>query len=148
VKDTLLDQKDHDILHALKINSRKTVAELSQELGIPRATVHERIVKLRKKGVIRRFTIEQDYQSLGLPTLAYVSVSYAPGKLDQLKKGLSGIDGVLGIYVLSGEWGILLKMRGRSIEDIGRTVIKEIQLLPGVSKARTLACFEVIKDEQ
>jgi DNA-binding Lrp family transcriptional regulator len=148
VKDTLLDQKDHDILRALKRNSRKTVAELSKELGIPRATVHERIMKLGKRGVIKRFTIEQDYDKMGLPTMAFISITYdSTIKLNQLTQKLSNIEGILGVYVVSGEWGILLKIRGKSIEDIGNLIVSKIMKIPGITRTKTLACFEVTKDE-
>ncbi len=145
-----LDQKDQDILHALKKNSRKTVAELSKELGIPRATVHERIMKLRKAGVIKRFTIEEDYSLTGLPTMAFVFISYDRNSvMDQhtLARKISGVSGVLGVYVVSGEWDLLLKIRGKSIEHIGTVIIDEIRKIPGILKTHSIACFETVKDD-
>ena len=150
MKDILLDQKDHDILHALSKNSRKTVADLSNELGIPRATVHERIMKLRKNGVIKRFTIEQDYGKVGLPTLAFVFISYdrtAAIDQHQLAKKVGEVGGVLGVYVVSGEWDLLIKVRGKSIEHIGTLIVDGIRKIPGIAKTHTIACFEVVKDE-
>lgn len=150
MKDILLDQKDHDILHALRKNSRKTVAELSNELGIPRATVHERIMKLKKNGVIKRFTIEQDYSKVGLPTMAFVFASYerSPNiNQHQLGKQIASISGVLGVYIVSGEWDVLIKVRGKSIEAIGTLIVDQIRNTPGIAKTHTVACFEVVKDE-
>ncbi len=148
MKDILLDQKDHDILHALKKNARKTVAELSKELKIPRATVHERIMKLKKSGVIRRFTIEQDYRKTGLPTLAFIYASYERGaKEHQIAEKIAKIPGVLGVYIISGEWDILVKARGKSIEDIGTLIVNQIRKIPGISKTHTVACFDVIADD-
>ncbi|MBN1170114.1 Lrp/AsnC family transcriptional regulator [Candidatus Micrarchaeota archaeon] len=145
-----LDQKDQDILHALQKDSRKTVAELSNELGIPRATVHERIVKLRKTGVIKRFTIEQDYGRTGKPTMAFVFASYdrnAHIDQHQLAKKVSQVGGVLGVYVVSGEWDLLIKVRGKSIEHIGTLIVDEIRRLPGIFKTHSIACFEAVKDD-
>lgn len=145
-----LDQKDQDILHALKKNSRKTVAELSKDLGIPRATVHERIMKLRKIGVIKRFTIEENYVLTGLPTMAYVFISYDRNALldqHQLARKISGISGVLGVFVVSGDWDLLLKIRGKSIEHIGTVIIDQIRKIPGIQKTHSIACFETVKDD-
>ena len=144
-----LDQKDQEILLALRKDSRKTLADLSQELGIPRATVHERISKLRRSGIIRKFTIEQDYSRTGLPALSFVLASYnRSGKSqDLVAKKLSRLSNVLGVYVISGEWDFLLKIRGTSIEDIGTNVADSISRLPEISRIQTVACFEAVMDE-
>ncbi len=148
MSDARLDQKDHVILHALKKDARKTIAEISHVLGIPRATVHERIMKLVRSGVIRRFTIEQDYGKVGIPALVFVYASSdsaaGPG---QLAKKLGRIDGVTGVYLTSGEWDILVKIRGKSIEDIGKKAVEQIRKTEGIAKLKTTACFDVIQDE-
>ncbi len=150
MKDIKLDEKDLTILDALHKDARQTIAELSNELGIPRATVHERIVGLRKSGVIRRFTIEQDYKMIGLPTLAFVFAEY--GHIDEadqheVARSIGKIPGVLGVYIVSGEWDLLIKIRGKSIEDIGTTILDRIRAVPGVFKTYTISCFEIAKDE-
>jgi DNA-binding Lrp family transcriptional regulator len=145
-----LDQTDYDILQELKMDSRKTLAELSKAVGIPRATVHERIMRLKKKKAIKRFTIEQDYSQVGLPTLAFVYVSYDPhSSLDQhqLAKKVAKIGGILGVYVISGEWDLLIKVRGKSIEHIGTIMVDRIRKIDGILKTHTVACFEIVKDE-
>ena len=145
-----IDQKDHVILHALKKDARKTIADLSHELGIPRATVHERIMKLKQSGVIKRFTIEQDYSLIGLPTMGFVFASYdMNAKVDQhqLARNISNIGGVYGVYVISGEWDLLIKVRGKSIEDIGTLIVDKIRKTPGIAKTHSIACFEVVLDE-
>ena len=150
MKEIKLDELDFLLLDALKSDARQTIAELSTRLGIPRATVHERIVRMKKAGVIRRFTIEQDYRKVGLPTMSFVLASYSPGsKADQHESArmVSRIPGVLGVYIISGEWDLLIKVRGKSIEDIGTLILDRIRNTPGVAKTYTMACFEVAKDE-
>ena len=150
IKSIKLDEKDYTILEALKEDSRSTIAELSNRLGIPRATIHERIVRLSKAGVIKRFTIEPDYKKTGMPTLTFVFASYIQAaRTDQHEaaKKVSQIPGVLGVYIISGEWDLLIKVRGKSIEDIGTLILDRIRNTPGIAKTYTMACFEVAKDE-
>ncbi len=144
-----LDEYDFHLLQALKQDARKTIAELSAMLGIPRATVHERISRMKKAGVIRRFTIEEDYSKTGLPTLSFVFVEYdRQSRIDQheVARNIAKISGVLGVYIVSGEWDLLVKVRGKSIEDIGNIILERIRTTPGVFKTYTMACFEVAKD--
>ena len=150
MKEIKLDENDFNILDALKKDARQTIAELSTQLGVPRATVHERIVRMKKAGVIRRFTIEQDYPKIGLPTMSFVLAAYlqAP-RTDQRESArkVAQIPGVLGVYIISGEWDLLIKVRGKSIEDIGSIILDRIRNTPGISKTYSMACFEVAKDE-
>jgi DNA-binding Lrp family transcriptional regulator len=144
-----LDENDFQLLQALKLDARKTIAELSALLRIPRATVHERISRMKKAGVIRRFTIEEDYSKTGLPTLSFVFIEYdRQSRIDQheVARNIAKISGVLGVYIVSGEWDMLVKVRGKSIEDIGNIILERIRTTPGVFKTYTMACFEVAKD--
>ena len=148
--DIKLDENDFHLLHSLKKDARKTIAELSKELGMPRATVHERISRMKRAGVIRRFTIEENYEKTGLPTLSFVFVEYdRQSRIDQheVARNIAKISGVLGVYIVSGEWDLLIKVRGKSIEDIGNIILERIRATPGVFKTYTMACFEVAKDE-
>ncbi|MFN7991369.1 MAG: Lrp/AsnC family transcriptional regulator [Candidatus Micrarchaeia archaeon] len=150
MKEIKLDENDHHILDALKSDARQTIAELSTHLGIPRATVHERIMRMKKSGVIKRFTIEEDYRLTGLPTMSFVFAEYdRASKMDQheVARQIAKIGGVLGVYIISGQWDLLIKVRGKNIEDIGNLILDRIRNTQGVFKTYTMACFEVAKDE-
>ncbi|MBI5227451.1 Lrp/AsnC family transcriptional regulator [Candidatus Micrarchaeota archaeon] len=144
-----LDEHDYSLLSSLNKDARQTIAELSTELGIPRATVHERIVRMKKAGVIKRFTIEQDYTKIGLPTLSFVFAAYdqsVKSNQHSVAERIGKISGVLGVYIISGEWDLLIKIRGKSIEDIGTVILDQIRETPGVIKTYTMACFDMVKD--
>lgn len=148
--DIKLDENDYHLLSALKADARKTIAALSAMLGMPRATVHERISRMKRAGIIRRFTIEEDYSKTGLPTLSFVFVEYdrqSGANQHEVARSIAKIGGVLGVYIISGEWDLLIKVRGKNIEDIGKTILERIRTTPGVFKTYTMACFEVAKDE-
>lgn len=49
---------DERLLALLSQNSRRTVSELADLLGLSRQAVQNRIARLTERGVIRRFTIE------------------------------------------------------------------------------------------
>lgn len=145
-----LDENDMYLLHALKKDARRTIAELSRELGMPRATVHERISRMRRAGVIKRFTIEEDYAKTGLPTLSFVLAEYdqqSHVSQREVARNIAKIGGVLGVYILSGGWDLLIKVRGKSIEDTGKIVLERIRATQGVFKTHTMVCFDIAKDE-
>lgn len=53
-----IDEKDEEILKALKENSRISFRELANTLKIPHTTVWSRVERLKDLGVIKKFTIE------------------------------------------------------------------------------------------
>ncbi len=146
----MLDEKDEKILEELKKNGRDSTADISRRTGIPRVTVHERIRRMQGKGVIRRFTVLPDYKKLGLPTTAFILVSYDPhSKVTQreLAEKIAKLGHVYEAHILAGDWDMLLKVRGESIEGIGKLVVDKLRGFEGIGRTLTIACFDTTKDE-
>lgn len=146
----MVDEKDELILRELGRNSRASTARISRKTGIPRVTVHERIRRMVKKGTIRRFTVMPDYKLLGLNTTAFILVSYDPhSKLTQrqLAEKISKIHNIYEVHILAGDWDMLLKVRAKSIEEIGKLVVDRLRETEGIGNTVTIACFETAKEE-
>jgi DNA-binding Lrp family transcriptional regulator len=145
----MLDNKDAKILDELLDDGRKSVVEISDELGLPRATVQERLRKLVKSGVIRKFTAIPDYKRIGKEVTAYVFVTFTSEKnISQrsLAEQISRIPGVYEVSVISGEWDILLKVRAASVEEIGALVVDRLRAMKGIEKTETCVVFQTIKE--
>jgi len=148
--DDMLDEKDLAILKALEEDSRRTTKAISEDLGIPRATVHERIKRMVEKGIIKRFTITLDHSALGEPIVAFILVSFLPNaKASQreVAQRISHLDGVFEVHLISGEYDMLVKVRGKSMEDIGALVIDRIRDVKGVGRTLTCVSFAQIKGQ-
>ncbi len=144
-----MDDKDSRILDELSRNSRQSTALISRSTGIPRVTVHDRLDKLKKNGVIKRFTVELDYAKLGLPVTALALVTYdRSANLDQheVARKIVGLSGVYEVQIISGQWDFLVKIRAASINDVGMLIIDNIRKLEGVNQTLTMAVFETIKE--
>ena len=145
-----MDSKDYEIIEALRRDSRKSFAELAEELEMPRATLQDRVRKLAKDGVIKRFTIVPDFAKLGRQITAFVMVSFTPiPGLSQreLAKLIAGIENVQEVYLISGQWDILVKVRAGKVEDIGGLVIDKIRAIRGVAGTETCVSFECVREE-
>ena len=145
----MLDEKDSSIIDELMKDSRKTTKAIAKELGIPRATVHDRIVKLEQKKVIRRYTAVPDYQQLGLGVTAFILVQFEPEKgISQrdTAEEIAALSGIFEVHMISGEYDMLLKVRGASMEEIGNLVIDKLRGVRGVARTLTCASFTTVKD--
>lgn len=144
-----MDEKDSAILEELMKDSRKTTKAVARELDMPRATVHDRIVKMEQKNVILRYTAIPDFALLGLGVTAFILVQFGPEKgLSQrdTAEDIAMLPGIFEVHMISGEYDMLLKVRGSSMEEIGKLVIDRLRDVKGVARTLTCACFTTVKE--
>lgn len=145
----MVDNKDEKILKELVEDGRKSVVEIADELGFPRATVQERLKKMVESGVIKKFVAIPDYSKIGKQVTAYVFVTFrSEENVSQrsLAEHMSRIPGVYEVSVISGEWDILLKVRAGSVEEIGTLVVDRLRAMKGIEKTETCVAFQTIKE--
>ncbi|MEM2388548.1 MAG: Lrp/AsnC ligand binding domain-containing protein, partial [Candidatus Thermoplasmatota archaeon] len=65
----------------------------------------------------------------------------------QLAREIARIENVYEVYIISGEWDLLLKVRGKDMEEIGKLILDKIRAIEGVGKTVTCTCFSVVKEE-
>jgi Lrp/AsnC family transcriptional regulator, leucine-responsive regulatory protein len=146
----MLDERDLAILGILKKDSRRSTKAIATELEMPRATVHERIKRMVEKGVIRGFTVKLDHAKMGRPITAFILISFLPEPTisqRNLAQDIANMEGVQEVHLISGEYDILVKVRGTSMESIGSLVIDKIRMLRGVGRTLTCSSFAAVKDE-
>ncbi len=146
----MIDEKDQMILNELKKNSRNATKNIAKNIQIPRVTVHDRIQKMKEKGIIKKFTTSIDYKKIGLPTEVFIFVSFLQNtniSQRELAKRISKIQPISEVHIISGEYDLLIKARGKSLEQIGKLVVDKLRKLKGVGRTLTFACFETIKEE-
>lgn len=146
----MIDKKDEMIIAELKKNTRNSTKNIAANIDIPRVTVHDRIQKMIKQGIIKSFNISIDYKKIGYTTEVFIFISFIPTpdvSQRELAKRIAKLPGVYEVHIISGEYDLLLKVRGKSLEDIGVLVVDKLRQLKGVGRTLTFACFETVKEE-
>ncbi len=144
-----MDETDYAVLDALKQNSRATVRQISKQINIPITTAHSRLKRLMKEGVIKRFTVEPNYDKLGKAIAAFVFASINHEKLVEAKRGISllkkqlkGFPEVEHVYAVTGETDLILLVRVGSISQLDEFLIKKLRNITGIVKTTTLVVLE------
>lgn len=143
------DAKDEMILKKLRVDASESLSEIGNELQMPRTTVQERVKKMVQNGVIKRFTIQQDYSKLGKPVTAFILVSFLSGSgisQREAAERISEIEDIFEVHVISGDWDIIVKARGESIQSIGELVLDKIRNVKGVERTLTCTSFLAVKE--
>jgi DNA-binding Lrp family transcriptional regulator len=149
--DDNLDNKDLKIIEELKRNSRNSTKQIATNVKMPRVTVHDRIKKMVEKKIIKKFTVLLDYQKLGLTTTVYVFIASNPYEsnisISEIAKKIKSYPGVYEVHIVSGEYDILIKIRGKSFDEVGKNTIAKIRQIKGVGRTLTCPCFTTVKEE-
>ena len=108
-----LDAIDRKILSLLQSDSRMTMQELSEKVGLSVSPCHRRVKLLEERGVITRYIATVDQKSLGLHVSVFISIKLARQKeedLTRFAKAISKWDEVLECYLMTGNRDYLLRV--------------------------------------
>lgn len=145
-----IDKKDRKILDALKENSNLTSRRLSKKLRIPITTVHNRINKMQKLGVIKGYTVRLDYKKLDMGILSYILVGVMYMLPDGKKLSQENIakeikkTGAEEVCIVTGGTDIVVKVRAKDVEELNDYIIKKLRNIEGVDKTRTMIVLKEI----
>lgn len=146
-----VDEKDLEILKLLKDNSRLSSKQISKKTRIPLTTIHNRIKKLEKYGIIKNFTLNIDYKKIGQPILAYIliTINYTlptGEKISQedVAKKVRILSNVEEVNMVTGGMDMMLKSRFASIEELYDFIITKLRTIDGIDKTQTLIVLKSI----
>jgi len=142
------DEKDLKILQLLIENARMSHRDISKATKIPTMTVMNRIKKMEKNGVIKRYSAKIDHEKIGLSIVAYVLINtYYPHVQKKqttqvdIAKQFTKYPFISCISALTGKNDILLRVRARDIKELKRFVTKIAQI-QGISNTETMVVLE------
>jgi Lrp/AsnC family leucine-responsive transcriptional regulator len=122
----MLDAKDLEIVAALQDDARATYADVASRVGMSASAVHDRVRKLERSGVVRRYSAVVDPEALGLFVTALIAASpLDPSQPDDLPERVREFPEVEDCYSVAGEANYILKVRTTTtgaLEDLIRRI--------------------------
>ena len=117
IPDTL-DAKDRAILALLESDARLGYAEIGTRVGLAGSSVHDRVRKLEKAGVITGYRAEFALETVGLPITAIVSLALRPGSPSDIPKKIAEFDLVESCYSVAGDNSYAVMVRAPSTKAL------------------------------
>ena len=144
----LIDKLDLDILKILSKDSKTTFQEIAKKLMVSNTTIHVRVKRMQKFGIIKNFTISIDYYKLGFNYACYIGVyldkaSQYENVLSQLMK----IDNITGLDFTTGKFSLFCKIRAIDSND-ARNVISRMHKINGVNRTETFLSLEQLLNQK
>lgn len=139
-----MDRLDVEILRRLSQDARKSYLEIARELKVANATVHERISKLREKGILKGFYTQMSAEKLGCPITAFVGLITSQNRqLHRLVDRLKQFQEIEEAHTVTGKYDFLIKLRTRSNEEL-QELLNKIGAIPGVARHETMMALTTI----
>jgi DNA-binding Lrp family transcriptional regulator len=152
--DLNLDEKDLEILRLTQRNCKLTAREIARKIGSPITTVFAKIKRMEQVGIIKEYRAILDPRKLDHGTAAFIfaSVSYGSRNSENIltqrdiAKEIAKFPEVQEVHIITGDWDLLIKLRGKDVDTLGRIVIDRLRLVKGIEKTLTCMVFETTKE--
>jgi DNA-binding Lrp family transcriptional regulator len=140
-----LDKKDSLIINILKQNSRMAIRDIAKKTGVRPSTVHQRVKKLQKEGVIERFTLKLNNKAVNENFIVFMLIK--GGTTQYINEKIICNEHVKEIFGITGEYDLLLKLKFRDVEDFNNFLIKFRREQKSVRQTYTMITTANVKEE-
>ena len=131
-----VDQMDLAIIALLQRNARRSNRQIAAELGVSEGTVRVRIKRMLSERVFRIQAVS-DVMVSGVGAHAYIMVSTAPGKVNDVAKALSRREDVAQITRVLDEFDLVAVLHSTDRPQLISSIMNEIATIPGVRRVET-----------
>src|SRR3989338_964396 len=140
-----IDNKDIKIIVILKQNSRESIKDIAKKTDIRPSTVHQRIHKLLKNGVIEMFTIKLNDKAIGEDFIVFMLVKGSTTEyMDKRSLDNGHVKEVFGV---TGEYDLLIKLKFANVGEFHEFVLNFRKDKKDVQSTLTMVATANLKEE-
>lgn len=141
--DLHLDSTDKKILKYLIKDARIKVVDIASFVGVTSAAIHQRIGKIKRKGVIKEFTLRLNEKKLGYNTCAFIGIyldksSHYSEVVEKIKK----IEEVVETHYTTGQYSLFVKMYAKDNDHLMKVLNGKLQGIKGITRTETFISLE------
>lgn len=139
----MIDNLDKKILSALLDNARASYADLAKKNQVSPATIHVRVEKMRKAGIIEGAKLKINARKLGYDVTCFIGIILKQaGDYPRAIAKLEALPEVTEAFYTTGQYSIFIKVMVRSIDDLQRILIERIQAIDEIQSTDTLISLQ------
>ncbi|MCC5879365.1 MAG: transcriptional regulator AsnC [Idiomarina sp.] len=139
----MIDNLDKIILRTLMDNARVSYAEIAKANQVSPATIHVRVEKMRKAGIIKGAKLKVDARRLGYDVTCFIGIILKQaGDYPRTLARLEALPEVTEAFYTTGQYSIFIKVMVRSIDDLQQLLIERIQAIDEIQSTDTLISLQ------
>ena len=143
-----LDETDLKILRILQKDSKKTTKEIAKQLHLTASPVYERIRRLEKVGIIKKYVALLNKTHVNCPITAICMVSlryHNEGFIDTFDRQIKALPEVQECYHMAGKVDFFLKINLNSLEDYHEFVRLKLSKIENIGVLESYFVLKEIK---
>jgi Lrp/AsnC family leucine-responsive transcriptional regulator len=150
ISEPSLDGTDRRLLALLQRDGRMPVARLAEAVGLTAPPVHDRLARLERAGVIRRYAAVLEPSALGFGFTVFVQVTlglHREGSVMKFRDAVGAVPQILECHHVTGTADFLLKVVCRDKPEYEDLVLHTLTRLPGVERLNSSVVLSTFKAE-
>ena len=133
-----MEEIDRQIVDLLARDGRMSFTDLGKATSLSTSAVHQRVRRLEQRGVIRGYAAVVDYEAMGLPLTAFISIKpIDPSQPDDAPDRLAAVAEIEACHSVAGEESHILKVRVARPGDL-EDLLARIRAAANVSTRTTI----------
>lgn len=138
-----IDSIDLKIMQIITTDARVPIKDISDECGVSRAAIHQRITRLTNAGIITGSAYNVIPKSVGYTTCTYVGIKLERGSMyKEVAAQLKNIVEIVECHFTTGPYTMLVKLYCRNNEHLMDLLNNHIQMIEGVVSTETLISLD------
>jgi Lrp/AsnC family transcriptional regulator, leucine-responsive regulatory protein len=143
----MINKIDAQILNILQENSRTSNAEIARQIKMAPSAVLERIKKLEKNEIIKKYTTQLNAAEVNKDLLAFIHVRATGPIVDQnTAKALAKVPEVQEVHMVAGEDCFLVKVRVENAAALTELLRTKIATISSIRSTSTTIVLETVKE--
>lgn len=144
-----LDSLDTKLLVLIQQDCKQTNKELSHKLNLSVTAVYERIKKLERNGIIKKYVAHLDKEKVNLGFLVFCHIKLLQHSKEYLTKfeaEVIQLDEVLECFHISGEYDYLLKILVKDMKEYRDFMVTKLTTLQHIGSTQSSFTINEVKN--
>lgn len=144
----ILDTTDKKLIMLLQQDSKQTNKELSFKLGLSVTAIYERVKKLEKEGIIKKYVALIDKDAVDSSFVAFCHVKLVQHSKDfvtRFEREVTQLKEVLECYHISGDYDYLLKVLVKDMEAFREFMVKKLTTIDHIGSTHSMFMISEVK---
>jgi Lrp/AsnC family leucine-responsive transcriptional regulator len=145
-----LDKIDKKLINLLQINSKQTTKELSLQLNLSITAVYERVKKLEKENVIKKYAAIINKEKIDRDFLVFCHIKLVQHSKEfviNFEKEVLNLPEVSECFHVSGEYDYILKIYVKDMKSYREFMVTKLTVIKHIGSTHSVFAISEVKNE-
>lgn len=147
--DFQLDETDFRLLEILEADAKQNIKEIALKVGLTNTPVYERVRRLERLGIIKKYTVVLDRKKLGMSLTVLCNVqlkSHAAEFLEAFEKSIVTLKEIVSCYHIAGNFDYLLKIEVTDMDEYALFLKEKLAKVPHIATVQSSFVMRKLKE--